>query len=216
MKKFVVFIALIGFAALGNYANAQEKPSSGELIVKCWEAHGKKDIEATFKYTQQLIDLYKDEADKQQASIRSLPKNRPDIESLAALNDVGTAYFIQGESYRDQGKKEEAIKAFKVVVDRYNFAQGWDPRGWFWQVAKAAQESIEKLEGKTPSPQPSVPVTKVSQLPTKVVLHDSGKEEIVNYEAYGEFKDVGTKDYKFTSVSYIALAIFVSSFSCQG
>jgi hypothetical protein len=38
---------------------AQDKPSSGELIVKAWEAHGKKDVEATFKYTQQLVDLYK-------------------------------------------------------------------------------------------------------------------------------------------------------------
>ena len=86
----------------------QEKPSSGELIVKSWQAHGKKDVEETFKYTQQLIDLYKDEADKQQASLRWLPKNRPDIEAVSALNDVATAHFIQGESYRDQEKKDES------------------------------------------------------------------------------------------------------------
>jgi len=37
--------------ACSDFAFAQEKPSSGELIVKSWEAHGKKDVEATFKYT---------------------------------------------------------------------------------------------------------------------------------------------------------------------
>ena len=50
---------------------------------------------------------------------------------------MGTAHFIQGESYRYQDKKEEAIAAFKVVVDKYYFAQAWDPRGWFWPVSRA-------------------------------------------------------------------------------
>jgi len=192
---------------LGNWdlsGRCEEKPSSGELIVKCWEAHGKKDVEATFKYTQQLIDLYKDEADKQQASLRILPKNRPDIEAVAALNDVATAYFIQGESYRNQEKKEEAIKAFKVAVEKYCFAQAWDPRGWFWSVAKAARESILKLNPNEALPPPcpgtepeKVAAKKVSQLPIKIVLYDPGKEDFVNYGQYGEFKNIGTKDYQY-------------------
>jgi tetratricopeptide (TPR) repeat protein len=181
--------------ACSNFVFAQDKPSSGELIVKSWQVHGKKDVEETFKYTQQLIDLYTEEADKQQASLRGLPKNRPDIEAVAALNDVATAHFIQGESYRDQGKKEEAIKAFKVVVDKYYYGQAWDPRGWFWQVTKAAQESIDKLEGRTPVE--VAPLKKVSQIPTKIVLYDPGREPFVNYEKYGEFKNVGTKDYHY-------------------
>ncbi len=180
-KKFTFLLFVCSFTFyLLPFTFAEEKPSSGELIVKAWEVHGKKDVEATFKYTQQLIDLYKEEADKQQASLKGLPKNRPDIEAVAALNDVATAYFIQGESYRNQGKKEEAIKAFKVVVDKYYYAQAWDPRGWFWQVTKAAQESIDKLEGRTPATQ-AAPPKKVSQLPTKVVLYDPGKEDFVDY-----------------------------------
>ena len=173
----------------------ETRPSSGELIVKSWEAHGKKDVEETNKFTQQLIDLYQEEADKQQASLRGLPKNRPDIEAVSALNDVATAHFIQGESYRNQGKNQEAIQAFKIVVDRYPLAQAWDPRGWFWVVAKAAQESIDKLEGRTPVKEE--PPKKVSQIPTKIVLHDAGKEEVIDYEKYGKFENVGTKDYKY-------------------
>ncbi len=197
-KKYFWFLICVfdfWFLIFGFPLFAQDRPTSGELIVKAWEAHGKKDVEATFKYTQQLIDLYKKEADKEQASLKAMPKNRPDIEQVGALNDVATAYFIQGESYRNQGKKEEAIKAFKVVVDKYPYGQAWDPRGWFWQVAKAAQESIDKLEGKVIPPAAAAP--QVSALATKVVLYDPGKEEIVDYQKYGEFKGIGTKDYQY-------------------
>ena len=208
--KCKVFIGIIMFFTLHithytlHRTFAQENPSSGELIVKAWSAHGKKDVEATFKYTQELIDLYKEEADRQQASLRALPKNRPDIEAVAALNDVATAYFIQGESYRNQAKQGESIKAFKVVVEKYCYAQAWDPRGWFWSVAKAARESIIKLNPNEPLPPPcpgtgpeKATEVKVSQLPTKVVLYDQGKEGFVNYEKYGEFKNKGTKDYQY-------------------
>ncbi len=203
MKKAIIFISLVFAICDMRYAICQEKPSSGDLIVKAWHAHGDKDVKAAFEHTQQIIDLYKNEADKEQASLKSLPKNRPDIEAMGTLNDVATAYFIQGESYRDQGKSEEAIQAFKVVVEKYCYAQAWDPRGWFWQVAKAARESILKLN---PNEKMSTPCAqnlqvetkiKVSQLVTKVALYDLGKEDFVDYNKYGEFKNAGTKDYQY-------------------
>ncbi|MDD5653305.1 MAG: glycoside hydrolase family 2 TIM barrel-domain containing protein, partial [Candidatus Omnitrophica bacterium] len=100
---------------------------------------------------------------------------------------------------------EEAIKAFKTVVYQYCYAQAWDPRGWFWLVAKAARESIVKLrpnENLPASPCADINVVeaapiKVSQTPTKITLYDSGKEDFVNYTKYGEFKNIGTKDYKY-------------------
>jgi len=196
---------------------AQENPSSGELIVKAWEVHGKKDIEATFQYTQQLIDLYKDEADKEQASLKMLPKSKNEIGAVQILNDVGTAHFIQGESYRNQNKKEESIKAFKVVVDKYYYAQAWDPRGWFWSVSRASRESIVKLNPKEPlrSPLPfevppeTIPKKQVSLTPTKIVLYDPGKEDFLNYEKYGEFKNIGTKDYQYVVKDQEALSAAV-------
>ncbi len=175
---------------------SEEKPSSGELIIKSWEVHGKKDIEATFKYTQECIDLYKDEADRQQASLKALPKGKSEIEAVQALNDVATAYFIQAESYMRQEKVEEAKKIFKMIIEKYPYAQAWDPRGWFWVIAKASAESIDKLEGRTTTV-PIKPAPVVSQLATKVVLYDPGKEDFVNYEKYGVFENVGTKDYKY-------------------
>jgi len=195
-RYIIILVMLLAANIACCFAEEAVKPSSGELIVKAWAVHGKKDIEATFKYTQECIDLYQDEADKQHATLSAMPKNKPDIENVQILNDVATAHFIQGESYRDQGKKEDAIKSFKVVVDRYPYAQAWDPRGWFWSIAKASQESIDKLEGRAPSEAPK-PGIKVSQTPTRVVLYEPGKEEFIDYEKYGEFKDVGTTGYKY-------------------
>lgn len=187
---------------------AQDNPSSGELIVKAWEAHGKKDVEATFKYTQECIDLYKDKAEEQQAGLKAIPVNRNDIEAVPALNDVATAYFIQGESYRDNVRNDqEAVKAFKTVMEKYYYGKAWDPRGWFWQVAKAAKESILKINPGEPLPLCRIEGDDVKssgqsesdsfQPETKVRLSDPGREKVVDYGRYGEFKNVGSKDYRY-------------------
>ncbi|MDD5730779.1 MAG: tetratricopeptide repeat protein, partial [Candidatus Omnitrophica bacterium] len=176
--------------AAGNQA---EKPSSSELIDRSWEAHGKKDAEATFKYTQQCIDLYKAEADKEQASLNGLPRGRKEIEAVQVLNDVATAYFIQAEAYRYQGKKEDSIKTFQTIIDKYPYAQAWDQRGWYWVIAKTSGEAIGQLKGLVPV----VKKIQVSKIPTTIKLYDTGREDFVNYEKYGECKHVGTKDYQY-------------------
>jgi beta-glucuronidase len=173
---------------------SEDRPSSGELIVKAWEVHGRRDIEATFKYTQECIDLYKDEADRLQASLKALPRSKEEIEQVAVLNDVATAYFIQAESLMRQEKLEEAKKIFKIIIDKYPYAQAWDQRGWYWQIAEAAASSIKKIETG------SIEIEKkkqVSQFPTKIVLYEPGEEDFVDYEKYGEFKNIGTKDYQY-------------------
>jgi beta-glucuronidase len=194
--EFRIFVGLISIFLFNFPCLAQDKPTSGELITEAWAAHGKKDVKATFGFTEQVITLYKQEADRQQASLVALPASKEEITAVGALNDVACAYFIQGESYRDQGKTEEAIKAFKVVVEHYPYSQAWDPRGWFWQVAKAAQESIDKLEGRKPVAKEEKRC-RVSELPTKITLYDPGSEDFVDYAKYGEFKNAGTKEYQY-------------------
>jgi len=177
-----------------NKSFAQDLPSSGELATKSWIAHGKKDIEATNKYTQECINLYKKQADKEQARLTALPKNKKEIEAVQALNDVATCYFIQAESLMRQQKYGQAKKLFKVIMDKYSYGQAWDPRGWFWSLRLAAEQSIKKIETGSIEVETK---KKVSQLATKLILFDSGKEDFVDYEKYGQFKDAGTKDYKY-------------------
>jgi beta-glucuronidase len=182
----ILLFTLTGFA--------DDKIPSGELITKAWDAHGRKDTEATSKYTQQCIDLYGAEADKEQALLKELPKGKEEIEKVVSLNDVATAYFIRAESCMRQDKLEEAKKLFQFIIARYPYAQAWDMRGWYWSLKTASEQSIKKLEtGSIEIEQEK----KVSQLPTKIVLYDAGKEDIVDYKKYGEFKNIGTKDYKY-------------------
>lgn len=204
IKKLKILVLIFSFSfSIFNFSFANDIPSSGELITKAWEAHGKKDIEKTYEYTQKCIDLYKTEADKQQAGLKLMPCNRKDIEAVQVLNDAATAFFIQGESYRDQGKSEQAISAFKTVVKQYSYAQAWDPRGWFWSICKASRESIVKLSPNEVLPEcPECNKTiidehRVSQKVTKVILNDRGKAAFVDYSKYGKFENAGTKDYRY-------------------
>lgn len=174
---------------------AVEKPSSSELINKAWSSHGLRDVENTLKYTQQVIDLYKDEADKLQANLSALPKHKDEIEAVQILNDVATAYFIRAEMYMRQQDKENATKLFQLIIDKYPYAQAWDQRGWFWRIAEASQQSVQKLQSgyvelDTRKPLPLGPETRIK-------LYEPGKEDFVDYAKYGEFRNIGTKDYKY-------------------
>jgi len=186
----VIFTSVIA----AQPAPAISKPSAGELVNLAWAAHGKGDIEATNKYTQECIDLYKNEADEQQASLSALPKNKKEIEVVQILNDVATCYFIQAESLMRQHDLIGAKKIFQLIIDKYSYGQAWDARGWFWSIKVASEQSIKKIEtGSIEIEQKK----QVSQLLTKLVLSFPGTEEFVDYTKYGEFKDIGTKDYKY-------------------
>jgi len=171
------------------------KPSSSELTTKAWIVHGKRDIEAANKYTQECIDLYGAQADKEQAALTALPKNKKEIEAVQVLNDVATCYFIQAESLMRRQKNDQAKKIFKLIIAKYSYGQAWDPRGWFWSLKLAAEQSIKKIEtGSIEVEQKK----QVSQLVTKLTLFDPGKENFVDYAKYGEFKNIGTKDYLYS------------------
>lgn len=177
-----------------NDSFAQDNPSSGDLINKAWEAHGRNDVDAAFRYTEDCIKLYKADADKQNVSLKATPKAKNEIAAVQIMNDVATAYFIEAESYMRQNKPKEAQEIFQLIIDKYPYAQAWDQRGWFWRIAAVSGQSIQKIkEGKieeTTKP-------KAGQPPTKILLYDPGKEKVVDYAKYGEFQNAGTKDYRY-------------------
>ncbi|MFA4908202.1 MAG: glycoside hydrolase family 2 TIM barrel-domain containing protein [Candidatus Omnitrophota bacterium] len=185
-----------GSARAGDGTSAAKDPaeSSSTLITKSWQAHGSGDVEATFKYTGRCIELYSAEALKQQGSLKGMPSNKDEIQAVAVLNDVATAYFIQAESYMRQGKNDEAKKLFKTIIEKYPFAQAWDQRGWYWKIAQASEQSVKKIETGSIEIEEK---KKVSQLPTVIELYDPGKEDVVDYEKYGEFTKTGTAEYKY-------------------
>jgi tetratricopeptide (TPR) repeat protein len=115
--------------------------TSQTLAMKGWDALSRGDHQAVEAYTKKCIQLYESKAIQQNASLTEFaPKDK--AFSYWALNDVATSYFILGQSLLPQGKVKEAQTAFQTVVDQFQYAQAWDPKGWFWKVAEA---SIDKL-----------------------------------------------------------------------
>src|SRR3569623_485094 len=118
---------------------------SSTLVGKAWQALAKNDIEAVLAYTGKCIDLYAAKAKEMQASLKDyVTGSNDDIFKYWALNDVATAYYIQGEAYRQANMKDESKEAFNKVVNEFSFGQCWDTKGWFWKPAEDAKEKLAK------------------------------------------------------------------------
>ncbi|MBI3318991.1 MAG: tetratricopeptide repeat protein [Candidatus Omnitrophica bacterium] len=117
---------------------------SQTLTVKAWEALIEKDHRGVELFTKKCLKLYEPEAKKQQASLSEFaPKDK--AFTYWALNDVATCYFILGQSLLAQNKVKEAQAAFNTVIEQFSFAQAWDPKGWFWKVADAANDKLATI-----------------------------------------------------------------------
>jgi len=118
--------------------------TSQTLTTKAWDALKANDHKGVETYVKKCAELYEAEAKKQQASLSEFaPKDK--AFDYWALNDVGTSYFIWGESLMAQKRYKEAKASYERVVNEFSFAQCWDPKGWFWKVAVAARGKINKL-----------------------------------------------------------------------
>lgn len=121
--------------------------SSSFLAQKAWASLADNDIDAVLTYVNKILDLYGDEAKKMQSSLEEYPwKSKEEIFAFWALNDVGTGLFILGEAYQNNSKKEESAATFRKLIDEYYYAQCWDPKGWFWKPAEAAQQKLIDLD----------------------------------------------------------------------
>lgn len=155
MRKCLILAVLLAagtvFAQVSP-AQAQSGYNFGDyrsvtLVGKAWQALGEDDLDAVLAYTNKTAELYAGEARDMQASLDAYPEGNNDkIFSYWALNDVGTAYFIQGEAYRKAGMMQEAKGAYQKVIDEFSYAQTWDPGGWFWKPAEAAQTKIAMID----------------------------------------------------------------------
>lgn len=150
MKKVVVSILLTIFGLCAftpavmayNFGDYRSETLTG----KAWEAMAADDIEAVLAYTNKNLELYGEQARKMQASLSDyVTGSNDDVFANWALNDIATSLFIQGETYRKSGMKDEAKEAYNKVIKEYTYGQAWDPKGWFWKPSEAAQEAIDSL-----------------------------------------------------------------------
>ena len=162
MKKLLTFLAIAVFTigCASTKSTQQSTPgildfgdhASQTLTTNAWNAYNEGNYMDAIAYAEKCAELYAEEAKAMQENLRlqgpsSGAKSADQIHANWALNDVGTSYFIKGESLLELGRKEEALAAYKVVMNQYYYAQAWDPKGWFWSLAEAANPKVLQLSG---------------------------------------------------------------------
>lgn len=120
--------------------------SSSFLVGQAWRALEKDEIDAVLSYVDKVLELYEAQAKQMQSSLSEYPwQSREQIFKYWALNDVGTALYVKGEALRKADKKADAKIAFEKLVKEFFYAQCWDPQGWFWKPAEAAQQKLDEM-----------------------------------------------------------------------
>lgn len=114
------------------------------LTTRAWEMLASSEFEKALIYSQKCIELYENEARKQQDSLSQFAA-KADAFNYWALNDVGTCYFIRGESYLKSGDHVRARDQFQYLVDNFSFAQCYDTKDFFWKPAVTARGKIAKI-----------------------------------------------------------------------
>lgn len=150
VKKFLLlFLAWLGAATL--FAGQESEPgqstnpeSSSALATRAWEALRQKDYAGARQAARRCQELYRAQAETMQKALATLPGKETSPQQWA-LNDVGTCTYILGQAAEAENQREEAMTAYREVIEHYLFAQCWDPQGWYWQVAVAAHERLTAL-----------------------------------------------------------------------
>lgn len=118
--------------------------SSETLATKAWQALDRGDAAAVEAYAMKCITLYESQAVQQASSLTDFaPKEK--VFNYWALNDVATCYFILGKARLAHGRVREAKDAFNTIIERFPYAQAWDPKGWFWKIAQGASDQLATM-----------------------------------------------------------------------
>jgi hypothetical protein len=126
----------------GNYDYGDS--TSATLATKAWDALKANDLAAVQAYTAKAIELYKATALEQQASLNNFAPSGQENQYWA-LNDVATSYYILAEAQKKAGNTAEARSNYQYITANLKYAQCWDPQGWYWKVAEAAQTALNSL-----------------------------------------------------------------------
>jgi tetratricopeptide (TPR) repeat protein len=199
----VIFFA--AFAVSRVWATEKDPTSARleDLLRDAWAASSHADYTQLDELVRIAQDKYEAQAMALHVELQDFP-DRDKIENYKVMNNVATILFVKAEALMHQGKSDDAIKAFKELIKKYPYAQSWDPsRGSYWPIARISQESIDKLTGAI-----ETEVKKIAPT-TKPKLAWVGEEAIVDYQKYGTFTGVGTKEYKYKVGNPNALAIAV-------
>jgi hypothetical protein len=122
--------------------------SPDTLCSKAAEALKKSDWNTVDEYTKKCIQSYQDQARSQQGTL----SNYPDIitaRNYTYLNDVAYCHYLRGEMFIALKQTKKAIAEYRIPINEYGFAIGYDPDdNIYWRIAGKCKSIIIQLQSK--------------------------------------------------------------------
>ncbi len=150
-------IASIALVALTSLAHAQDRTV---LLNAAWDNFNKQDYAAALRSASPCVAQFARQAQRDQARIETgetpkpLPpgpahRDSPEAKRTFAngvLNDAAACMFIVGNAQERTSLCSDARKTYQDLA-RLTYARVWDPKGWFWAPADAAEDGLDRLKG---------------------------------------------------------------------
>lgn len=198
----ILFLAFFFFSTLNvSIAQSTEKQTeqastvtTEELVLKAWKFSTDNNLEELDKILGLAESAFGPEAKSQAAQLSKFPSSHQ-RSNFKVMSDVATIQFVKAEALMRLGKTDESKALFQSIIENYPWAQAWDPsRGSFWSVREKSEMSICVMEGRECTTKPAIKVDVTRTVPK---LAFPGKDRIIDYRKYGNFLNVGTKDYHY-------------------
>ena len=142
MKVIRNYITLLFFLFIGQVALAEE---AYEVTAKAWKAMGLKDWNAAVAHADRALKTWGVHAKQTNAKLNGYAPAK-DAKKYANLNEVGTCLMLKGDALRQKGDVKAAIAAYELLLRDYQYAQVWDPKGWFWKPSESARKNLVSLK----------------------------------------------------------------------
>jgi len=139
MKNFLLFLL---FFCIGQVALAEE---AYEVTGKAWNALGRKDWNAAISHADRALRTWGTQAKRTNAKLDGYAPPK-DAKKYSNLNEVGTCLMLKGDALRQKGDLNGATATYELLLRDYQYAQVWDPKGWFWKPAESARKNLSKLK----------------------------------------------------------------------
>jgi tetratricopeptide (TPR) repeat protein len=145
MKVIRRFWVLYFILSIGQFAFAEE---AYQVTGKAWSALGSKDWNAVISHADRALGTWGTLAKQTNSKLNGYAPAK-DAKKYSNLNEVGTCLMLKGDALRQKGDLKGAIATYELLLCDYQYAQVWDPKGWFWRPAESARKSLAKLEAAT-------------------------------------------------------------------
>ncbi|MFP6892140.1 MAG: glycosyl hydrolase [Opitutales bacterium] len=142
MKVIRNFLVLYFLLSIGQGAFAEE---AYQVTAKAWSALGRKDWNAAVAHADRALKTWGSQARQTNSRLKGYASAK-DAKKHSNLNEVGTCLMLKGDALRQKGDVKGANAAYELLLSDFQYAQVWDPKGWFWKPAEAARKNLVKLK----------------------------------------------------------------------